>query len=101
MSSALGIWLLLAACAAGADGENRHELEEALGCSAEEAGELLAAFMVAPPQALNAGIAAWVQPADATAAFNEWVRLFPSGLSQARCRVRCSPTSGPGEPRSD
>ncbi len=91
MSSALGIWLLLAACAAGADGENRHELEEALGCSAEEAGELLAAFMVAPPQALNAGIAAWVQPADATAAFNEWVRSLPERVESGSVPSQVQP----------
>ena len=77
VSSPLGIWLLLAACVVGADGEERLELEDALGCSAEEAGELLAAFMVAPPRALNAGIAVWVEPEDATTAFKKWVRSLP------------------------
>ena len=38
VSSALGVWLLLAACAPAARGADRAALEEALGCSADEAG---------------------------------------------------------------
>ena len=66
VSSALGVWLLLAACAAAAQGSDRAALEEALGCSAEEAARLLAAFMADPPDALKAAIALWVAVDDAT-----------------------------------
>ncbi len=78
--SALGVWLLLAACVAGAVGDERMELEEALGCSAAEAGELLEAFMSSPPEVLRAAIAVWVAVADATAKLAEWVRGLPSDV---------------------
>lgn len=77
VSSPLGVWLLLAACASAADGDHRAALEEALGCPAEEAGELLGAFMSAPPPALEAAIAVWVSVADATDALARWVRGLP------------------------
>ena len=77
VSSPLVIWLLLAACVVGAHGQSRLGLEDALGCSAEEAGESLAAVMADPPPALNAGIAAWVAPEDATTSFTEWVGSLP------------------------
>src|SRR5262249_4556606 len=60
VSSPLGVWLLLAACATAAQGENRTALEDVLGCGAEEAGALLRAFMGSPPPALNAATAVWV-----------------------------------------
>ena len=44
VSSPLGVWLLLAACVSASQGSDRAELEQALGCSAEEASRLLAAF---------------------------------------------------------
>lgn len=72
--SPLGVWLLLAACATGAQGDDREALELALGCSAEEAGELLALVMADPPPALKAAIAVWVGAADASADLAAWVR---------------------------
>jgi hypothetical protein len=77
VSSALGVWLLLAACASAAQGPQRVALEEALGCSAEEASRLLAAFMADPPQALHAAIALWVAVDDATAELSAWTRGLP------------------------
>ena len=77
VSSALGVWLLLAACAPAAQGSDRAALEEALGCSAEEAARLLAAFMADPPQALHAAIALWVAVDDATDALASWTRGLP------------------------
>ena len=78
--SPLGVWLLLAACATGAQGDDREALELALGCSAEEAGELLALVMADPPPALKAAIAVWVRAADASADLAAWVRGLPESL---------------------
>ena len=77
VSSALGVWLLLAACASGARGSDRAALEEALGCSADEASRLLVAFVADPPHALHAGIALWVAVDDATEALSAWTRGLP------------------------
>ncbi len=80
VSSALGVWLLLAACAPMAQGSDRAALEEALGCSAEEAAGLLASFMTAAPPVLKAALAVWVRISDATAEVSEWVRGLPDGI---------------------
>ena len=80
VSSALGIWLLLAACASAADGSDRAALEEALGCPADEASQLLAAFMADPPKALHAAIALWVAVDDATADLSAWTRGLPNEI---------------------
>jgi hypothetical protein len=77
VSSALGVWLLLAACAPAARGGHRVALEEALGCSAEEAAGLLEAFVADPPPALKVALAAWVAVDDATSDLSSWVRSLP------------------------
>jgi hypothetical protein len=76
--SPLGVWLLLAACAPVADGENRHALEGALGCSGDEAHELLSGFLAVPPPALKAAIAVWTSMTDASEAVAAWVRGLPA-----------------------
>ena len=80
VSSPLGVWLLLAACATGARGAELSALERVLGCSASEASELLERFMLAPPRALAAAIAVWVRAEDATPAFSTWVGGLPAVL---------------------
>jgi hypothetical protein len=80
VSSALGVWLLLAACASGAKGSERAALEEALGCSAGDASRLLTAFMADPPTALHAAIALWVAVDDATADLSAWTRGLPDEI---------------------
>jgi hypothetical protein len=77
VSSALGVWLLLAACASASEGEDRLALEEALGCAADDASELLATFMASPPPALVSAIAVWVGMSDATNELAAWVRGLP------------------------
>jgi hypothetical protein len=77
VSSPLGVWVLLAACASGARGANRSALEEVLGCLADEASELLNEFAGSLPAALKAAIAVWVSVADARAELAEWVRGLP------------------------
>src|SRR5436853_436159 len=74
VSSALGVWLLLAVCAGAANGADRGALEEMLGCSAADAGSLLSRFMAAPPPALRAAIAAWVRARDASEELAAWAR---------------------------
>ena len=78
--SPLGVWLLLAACAPAGEGEERRALEEALGCPAEEAAELLHAFVRSPPPALRVAMALWVSAADATEALAQWARSLPSQI---------------------
>ena len=78
--SPLGVWLLLAACLAGAGGLQRAELERAVGCSAEEARELLMAFLSEPPPALKAAIAVWVRVVDATHELAAWLENLPSAV---------------------
>lgn len=80
VSSPLGVWLLLAACVSAASGQDRDELERSLGCSADEASELLTSFMAAPPKALKSAIALWVSVADNTAAVGSWARGLPQGV---------------------
>jgi hypothetical protein len=80
VSSALGIWLLLAACVSAATGSERSALEEALGCTGDEAARLLAAFAAAPPSAVTAALAVWVRAPDATAAVTDWIRSLPEGV---------------------
>jgi hypothetical protein len=80
VSSPLGVWLLLAACVSAARGVYRGALEAVLGCSADEASELLAAFMAAPPSALKAAIAVWVRAIDATEDLAGWVRGLPPAV---------------------
>lgn len=77
VSSALGVWLLLAACAPAARGSDRAALEDVLGCSADEAAGLPAAFMANPPRALHAAIALWVAVDDATSELAAWTQGLP------------------------
>jgi len=80
VSSPLGIWLLLAACASAARGPELTELEAALGCPAAEASRLLAGFVATPPPALKAAVAVWAAAGDATPELAEWVRGLPDAV---------------------
>jgi hypothetical protein len=77
VSSALGVWLLLASCAPAAVGSERAELEEALGCPADEASRLLVRVLAAPPTALRTAIALWVAVDDASPEVAAWARGLP------------------------
>src|ERR1700759_3512471 len=77
VSSALGVWLLLACCVSVAEGTDRAELEAALGCPAQTASRLLTAFVAAPPAALRSAVAVWVRDADMTAAVSAWIAGLP------------------------
>lgn len=78
--SALGVWLLLAACAGAARGPQVAPLEEALGCSCDEAGELLAAFLADRPSAVRVAIAVWVAAGESSPELARWLDHLPDGV---------------------
>jgi hypothetical protein len=82
VSSALGIWLLLAACATATSEAERSALEDALGCSTSQAAALLAGFLEAPPAALRTAMALWVRSADRTASLVEWSASLPPAVER-------------------
>jgi hypothetical protein len=82
VSSALGIWLLLAATATAASGAELDALEKALGCPAPQAADLLARFLDAPPAALHSAIALWVRSADRTTPLVEWSASLPAAVER-------------------
>jgi hypothetical protein len=78
----LGAWLLLAACASGTAGAERVALEEALGCSASQAAELLAGFLDAPPVALRSAMALWVRRVDRSTPLVTWSATLPAAIAR-------------------
>ena len=80
--SPLGIWLLLAACASEPSGVERVALEEALGCSASQAADLLAGFLDEPPAALRSAMALWVRSADRSTRLVEWSATLPAAIER-------------------
>ncbi len=72
VSSPLGMWLLLAACATESSGAERVTLERALGCTASKAADLLAEFLEVPPTALRSAMALWVNSVDRSTPLVEW-----------------------------
>ena len=77
VSSALGIWLLLAGCASAGVGPDRKKLESALGCPVSEASALLESFLAAPPAALAAAVALWTGEHDETPELLDWQEGLP------------------------
>jgi hypothetical protein len=78
--SPVGIWVLLCAALLAADGFDRERLERAVGCSGEEAGELLGMFVGHVPEALKAAVAVWARSGSTTDAFGRWTRKLPAGV---------------------
>jgi hypothetical protein len=80
--SPLGVWLLLAACVTAASDPQRSALEDALGCPAARAAELLAAFLDAPPSALHTAMALWVRSRDRSTPLVEWSASLPAVIER-------------------
>lgn len=80
ISSPLGIWVLLCACLVGAEEPERARLEEAAGCSAGEAANLLNEFVANVPEALKAALALWVRPDLVTEAIRAWAAQLPAEI---------------------
>lgn len=82
ISSPLGVWLLLAACASAAADKDREELEDALGCSSTTATELLISFLADPPPPLHSGLALWVRDNEVTPALTRWNATLPTQVER-------------------
>lgn len=82
VSSPLGIWVLLCACLQAAEGSEREQLELIVGCSREDAGECLDAFVSTVPSALHAAIALWVREALTSERFARWRSELPSQIER-------------------
>jgi len=82
VSSPLGIWLLLAACATAASGDSQRAIEDALGCPAAEATTHLSRFLEAPPPALHSALALWVRSADRTSPLVDWSSTLPPQVAR-------------------
>jgi Serpin (serine protease inhibitor) len=82
VSSPLGIWVLLCACLQGAEGSEREQLESIVGCSREDAGECLNAFLSNVPSALHAAVALWLREAFTSERFARWHSELPSQIER-------------------
>jgi Serpin (serine protease inhibitor) len=82
VSSPLGLWLLLAACATESSGTERTALEEALGCTASKAAGLLAEFLEVPPTALRSAMALWVKSVNRSTPLVEWSASLPASIER-------------------
>lgn len=82
VSSPLGVWLLLCACLLAAEHADGEQLEEVVGCSREEAGALLDAFISEAPVELCAAIALWAREAGSAARQARWSAQLPSKIER-------------------
>jgi Serpin (serine protease inhibitor) len=78
--SPFGVWLLLCVALAGAVGDDRQRLEDAVGCSADEADRLLGSFLSSVPPAIATAIAVWIRETVASELFDHWVRRLPEQI---------------------
>jgi hypothetical protein len=72
VASALGLWLLLALVAPAAEGEVRRELEEHLGCDADEASRRAGALLASPHPAVRAAVAVRATQGFVNDRFRQW-----------------------------
>jgi Serpin (serine protease inhibitor) len=75
--SPFGVWLLLCVALAGARGDDRQRLEDAVGCSADEADRLLRSFLSSVPPAIATAIAVWINETATSELFDQWVQRLP------------------------
>lgn len=80
--SPLGVWLLLAACVTAASDAQQSALEEALGCPAAHAADLLAEFLESPPEVLRTAMALWVRSRDRKTAMVQWSATLPAAIER-------------------
>ena len=80
--SPLGVWLLLCACLEAADGSEREQLEAVVGCSRDDAAELLNAFLAAVPSVLHAAVALWAREVVASESFVRWRDGLPAAIER-------------------
>jgi hypothetical protein len=78
--SPFGVWLLLCVALAGAGADDRQRLEDAVGCSADEAQRLLSSFLSSVPPAIATAIAVWIRETVASELFDQWVGRLPEQI---------------------
>src|SRR5438552_3456092 len=78
--SPLGIWLLLCACLPAASAADRERLEGIVGCSTEEAVELLELFLDDLPPAIRAAVALWVRSRVESEPLRRWRERLPATI---------------------
>jgi hypothetical protein len=82
VTSALGVWLLLAlASDTVADGD-RADLVDLLGMPLDEAKNLATALLDSPHPQVSSAIAAWTRPSHETPALRTWIETLPSSLTR-------------------
>ncbi|MCL2468288.1 MAG: hypothetical protein FWF02_02335 [Micrococcales bacterium] len=80
--SGLGVWLLLALLAPGADGTQRAALEETLGTDADDAAARAADLLDNPHPEIAQAVAVWAQQAFLTPAFDQWGDGLPATVAR-------------------
>jgi Serpin (serine protease inhibitor) len=78
--SPFGVWLLLCVALAGAAADDRQRLEDAVGCSADEAQRLLSSLLSSVPPAIATAIAVWIRETAASELFEQWVGRLPEQI---------------------
>lgn len=82
VTSALGVWLLLAlASDTVADGD-RADLVNHLGMPLDEAKSLAAALLESPHPQVSSAIAAWTRATHETPGLRTWIQTLPSSLNR-------------------
>ena len=84
ISSPLGAWLLLALVAPAATGDEREELEAALGISADDAARLAHDLLRKPHRAVSAAVALWHRDEFLRPSFSEWMRTLGKVVETGR-----------------
>jgi hypothetical protein len=79
--SPLGMWLLLAACAGAARGEERLAIERRLGCSSDTAAEFLFRYLSSPGSAVDTAVASRVGEAEPSEKAEAWADRLPKSVS--------------------
>ncbi len=79
VSSALGLWLLLALVAPAAQGEEREQLQDALGCPVHDAADYADQLLGTPATAITLAAAAWDTPRTRSLpAYASWAEGLPA-----------------------
>ena len=82
--SPLGAWMLLAIMSPLTNGATRAELEQTLGCSADEAREFVAELLANPHPIVNAVAAAWLDSRAECAAIAAWRKTLASAIQTGK-----------------
>jgi hypothetical protein len=79
VASPLGAWLLLALCGPATQGEERHALEDVLGCGVDEAASVAEELLEQPHPLVGAAAAVWNREATGDP---RWLAGLPASLER-------------------